>query len=133
MTEPWATNAVPCNGCTLCCRNDLIVLHPDEGDDPSQYETVAITNPLTGKGALALNTKPNGECTYLGPNGCTIYERRPLICREFDCRRMYLRIPRAERRKAVKIGFLSAGVLDAGRKRIGSLSADDIALERSRQ
>ena len=33
--------AVPCNGCKLCCQNDLILVHP-EHDDVTQYQTVPV-------------------------------------------------------------------------------------------
>lgn len=72
---------VPCNGCTLCCQNDLLRLLP--GDDPSQYET--MPHPLM-PGQLALAHKPEGSCVYLGSTGCSIHERRPQMCREMDCR-----------------------------------------------
>lgn len=78
---------VPCDGCTACCEHDLIVLHPECGDNPAQFETVRIKHPLTGKRAFALKRKPEGGCIYLERGvGCTIHDRRPTICREFDCR-----------------------------------------------
>jgi Fe-S-cluster containining protein len=35
-----------------------------------------------------LKSKPDGSCVYLGDQGCSIYERRPQMCRAFDCRLM---------------------------------------------
>ena len=43
MSEDRAVN---CAGCTLCCRGDMIMLHPECGDDPSQFETVRARNPI---------------------------------------------------------------------------------------
>jgi hypothetical protein len=39
-------------------------------------------------GALMLAHQPNGDCVYLDRvrGGCSIYERRPLMCRRMDCR-----------------------------------------------
>lgn len=113
--------SVPCNGCTACCRNDLLILHPEMGDDPSTYETMQVTNPLTGSPSFALKHKPEGGCFYLGPDGCTIHDRAPAICREFDCRKLFQRFTRAERRRAVRSGWADKSVFDAGRKRLTSL------------
>ncbi len=52
----------------------------DDKDDASQYET------YSKDGKVYLAKKENDDCVYLGPNGCTIYERRPIVCRSFDCR-----------------------------------------------
>lgn len=113
---------VPCDGCTLCCRNDLIVLHPECGDDASSYETVPVVHPLTGKPAFALRRQANGDCVYLGAAGCTIHDRAPTICREFDCRRQFLQFTRQERRRLVADGLMSREVFAAGRARLGMLA-----------
>ena len=118
---------VPCNGCTLCCENDLLVLHPEMGDDPGAYETMAATNPITGKPCLALKHKPEGGCIYLSPEGCTIWDRAPAICQEFDCRKFYLRLlegsTRAERQKLVRSGLVSKQLMRAARRRLHTLEA----------
>lgn len=74
-------NSVPCNGCTLCCQGDAIRLLPS--DDASQYQTEPHDH---YPGQLMLAHKPNRDCVYLGPTGCTIHERKPTMCREMDCR-----------------------------------------------
>lgn len=79
-----ADASVPCNGCTACCRDQIVVLIEDDGD-PAQWRTV----PLEGakdESVRQLEMKPDGACTYLGEHGCTIYDRRPAMCRTFDCR-----------------------------------------------
>ena len=125
-----ARATVPCNGCIECCRKDLLILHPELGDDPSLYQTMACKHPLTGRPAIALEHKPNGGCVYLGKDGCTIHGRAPAICREFDCRRFYLdlveRTTRQERKKMVSEGMISNRLLKAGRKRLQSLENDPL-------
>ena len=111
---------VPCNGCRACC-SQAVFLFPDEGDDQSQYETVEAVNPLSGKLSRMLRMKPNGDCHYLGTDGCTIYDRIPLMCRVFDCRRWYLKFTRRERRSMTAKGMLSKDIMDAGRARLPSL------------
>lgn len=113
--------SVPCNGCTACCRNDFIALHPECGDDPRQYQCTLQYNPVTKKECWVLDRKEDESCVYLGPNGCTIYDRAPTICREFDCRRMFLLLDRATRRMSIRKGLMSKEVLDAGRKRLHTL------------
>ncbi len=118
---------VPCNGCTACCRNDLIVLHPELGDRAEDYETMVAPFPITGKPVLALKHKPEGGCIYLGEAGCTIHDRAPAICREFDCRRFYLSMTRAERRRLLHQNILDRAVLAAGKARLHTLKKDEAA------
>lgn len=114
--------SVPCNGCTACCKNELLFLHPEMGDKEDSYETQPAFNPVTGKRGVALKQKPNGDCIYLGNTGCTIHDRAPAICKEFDCRRFFLRLgSRVERRKLLKTGLVTKDVYNAGRTRLGSL------------
>lgn len=113
MTE---TVHVPCNGCTLCCRNDMIFLHPEDGDDPSQYITEPVWNPLYKRAGLMLAKKEDGDCIYLGAHGCTIHDRAPVICREFDCGKMFDIFDRPTRRRLVKSGQISADVFAQGRR-----------------
>ncbi|HEY0125004.1 MAG TPA: YkgJ family cysteine cluster protein [Rhizobium sp.] len=117
---------VPCNGCTICCRNELLILHPEMGDVVTSYDYQRVINPITGKPAFALQNKPNGDCIYLGMHGCTIHDRAPAICREFYCRRFFLKAGnRTERKRLVKIGFISKELLEAGRSRLDSLEGSN--------
>ena len=113
--------SVPCGACRACCRSDAVFLHPEMGDDPTLYQTVKTTHPLTGQSAHMLAHKKNGECVYLGEGGCTIHDRAPAICREFDCRRMYLQTPRIDRKRMIREGVFSKAVFDAGRDRLETL------------
>ena len=113
---------VPCGSCTECCKsNQGLFLHPEQGDDVESYEfRVEVDrerNPV-----FLLSTTPDGACVYLGPSGCTIYERRPLLCRSFDCRQHYLILPRQDRDNLVRLGLSSRPVFNAGRARVKTLS-----------
>ncbi len=77
-----------------------------------------------GKPVFLLETT-NGACVYLGPSGCTIYERRPLLCRTFDCRKHYLILPRQDRDNLVQLGLSSRVVFNAGRARLKTLSESE--------
>jgi Fe-S-cluster containining protein len=108
---------VPCNGCTACCRNEQLILHPEEGDDVASYLTRPTIHPIYGTPAVALQQKPNGDCIYLGPSGCSIWERAPGICRAFDCRGfLKMFAGRPAQRRAIKSGLVSKAVLDAAKR-----------------
>jgi Fe-S-cluster containining protein len=111
---------VPCNGCTACCKKELVILHPEGGDVPAHYLTRTIPHPLHGRPVLALLHKDNGDCVYLGEQGCTIYATRPAVCRSFDCRRLWSLLTSRQRREYSKDPVLKTR-LDAGRKRLHTL------------
>lgn len=120
MTYP--RTPVPCNGCRVCCQNELLFLHPEMGDRAEDYDTVPAVNPITGRRGLALRSKPNGECIYLGPGGCTIHDRAPAICKEFDCRRLLRKLGgRPAQRRALKTGMVTKELFDAARARMHTL------------
>jgi hypothetical protein len=119
-----ATVSVPCNGCTLCCRRDLIVLKVSLGDDPALYDCV----PLDPKdlGPLAALQPPedsrwrlrqvNERCVYATPDGCRIHDRAPVVCREFDCRRMVRLLPASALKGLVRQGAYNGDVVKRGRE-----------------
>jgi len=115
---------VPCGACTKCCNsNQGLYLHPEQGDDVGSYQVRVLANEANGGLIYLLATKENGSCVYLGETGCTIYERRPLLCRSFDCRKHYLILPRQDRDNLVRLGLSSREVFNAGRVRVKTLSA----------
>lgn len=99
MSERGKTNVVPCGTCTLCCRGEVIILHPEDGDRAEDFKTQQIWHPLYNKEVTALQRKADGDtCIYLAEpvGGCTIWERRPAICRSFDCRKFAKRFTRRQ-------------------------------------
>lgn len=114
--------SVPCNGCTACCKRELIGLYPEQGDLAERYETVDAVNPLTGRPFKALAQKPDGDCVYLTERGCSIHDKRPAICRAFDCRRFVRDLgTRADRRRAIKARQIDPAIVEAGLTRMSSL------------
>lgn len=99
-----------------CCRSDLIILHPEQGDDAGAYDTVDVTNPLTGEKVQALRRKPDGSCIYLSDGRCSIHGRHPVICRAFDCGRMFDAWDAKKRMKFVRAGWLTRRIIRQGRK-----------------
>lgn len=73
-----------CTGCNQCCHGP-VMLHPALGDDYETYQTEQV---FDGEGRVVgrkLKQAPSGRCVYLA-EGCRIYDRRPALCRAFDCR-----------------------------------------------
>ena len=117
---------MPCNACTECCKsNQGLFLHPEQGDDVESYRHHVLTNQATGNPVFVLAANSNGQCVYLGASGCTIYDRRPLLCRSFDCRKHYLILPRMDRDNLVTLRLSSRAVFNAGRARLKSLSSGE--------
>lgn len=99
---------VPCGDCTLCCRNwDMLRLLP--GDDPKEYEVVPHPRDMA---QFMLKHQDNGDCIYLDrEKGCTIHDRRPLMCREMDCRVFFNTVTKKAAQE-----MRIAGVWDRGRE-----------------
>lgn len=121
-----AQTEVPCNGCTECCKtHQLLVLQPQQGDDVQSYRFQILEDRNSTKPVFVLASDEKGRCVYLGDSGCTIYARRPFLCRSFDCRKHYLILPRQDRDNLVRHGLSSRAVFNAGRKRIQTLSPEE--------
>lgn len=105
------TKFVPCNGCTLCCKGDLIRL--TENDNPEEY----LTEPHPRlPGALILAHKSNGDCVYLVENGCSIHGKAPELCRAADCRTIALKYDFNTAMKLHSTGAINILVWDKGRE-----------------
>jgi len=71
-----------CGGCTLCCQRQVVPMIKGI-DRTSSYECTRR------EGQWVLRWKTNGDCIYLDrEKGCTIWPRRPAVCRGFDCRQV---------------------------------------------
>lgn len=104
-------DAIPCDGCTLCCHNDMVRLLP--GDDKFEYETEP--HPVLA-GERMLAHKANGDCLYLGDKGCSIHDHKPQMCREMDCRILAQEITWTHARKLDKSGRLKIIVWKRGKE-----------------
>jgi len=84
---------VPCGTCTKCCEMLAPYLTPDEissglyplsltQPDPIQL----INNPQVGP-IVTIFKKKEGGCGMFIDGKCSIYDYRPIACRQFDCRK----------------------------------------------
>lgn len=117
---------VPCAGCTACCRGDsAVVVKPELGDDIDQLGKVNMRfERVSGRIRLVLKRQPNGDCTFLRNGACSIYERRPAVCRHFDCRRVMVGLSRSERRELTRLGLFPKEVVNAAMDRMGTLKME---------
>jgi Fe-S-cluster containining protein len=107
---------VSCQGCTACCRQQIVVLSKADEPNLAAYDYREV-------GSLrVLNTRPDGACIHLGASGCTIYDRRPIICQHYDCRKHFQSLSAGERKR-----FAGGAMGEAARKRLASLDAGDFA------
>jgi uncharacterized protein len=102
--------ALDCAGCTACCRGDRISLTVE--DDPSQYDTVVDGDRLVLR-------RVNGNCVYLGAEGCTIHGRAPALCKAFDCR-LYFQMKSRQVRRAMTRQNPRSGEIFAAAKARGA-------------
>jgi len=84
---------VPCGTCAKCCEMLAPYLTPDElssglyplsltQPDPAQL----IHNPQVGP-IVTIFKKKEGGCGMFIDGKCSIYDYRPIACRQFDCRK----------------------------------------------
>ncbi|MEJ0023503.1 MAG: YkgJ family cysteine cluster protein [Alphaproteobacteria bacterium] len=115
---------MPCDGCTLCCKNDQIILRPEDGDDLDFYDWEPIASALyPGQSSPALKRDPaTGNCVYLRDSGCSIHERAPAICRRFHCARTYKALAQlsdeARKRLWRRGDVLETALVERGRNRL---------------
>ena len=103
-----------------CCHGDAVRLL--DSDDLSKYQTEP--HPYMPK-VLVVAHKPNGDCLYLGDEGCTIHDTKPQMCREMDCRRITLAITWSQARKMAARGALRMDVWRRGKELIARLERID--------
>lgn len=110
-TDP-VERSVPCGVCTICCQGDAVFIHPEMGDRSEDYKTQKLGD------RLILTQKPNGDCIYLErKKGCTIWEKRPGVCRELDCADFFRKLSSRERSELVRKGLLTKRILNAAKRR----------------
>jgi len=76
---------VPCGSCFDCCSK-LSPYLTEEEFLSGKYNYTFLRVDGFDKPVIAVPKAEHGGCMYLVNNKCTIYERRPKSCRQFDCR-----------------------------------------------
>lgn len=72
----------PCATCTgSCCRQPWAI--PVTAEEAQRLGAVEYTD-ADGWRYVGHLQKRGGACVFLGPDGCSVYERRPEACRQLD-------------------------------------------------
>lgn len=69
-----------CVGCGLCCDGTLHGAATVQADDEAAVEAAGLEISSKGKGRVFLQPCPRFSC-----GSCTIYEKRPGVCRTYSC------------------------------------------------
>ncbi len=73
-----------CRACSRCCRGKVILVGPHEILGMSRVLRISTTELIsryTEHGGTALRTAEDDSCVFVGPDGCRVHARRPLVCR----------------------------------------------------
>ena len=83
-----AGSRVPCGECTGCCTSSYsIEVRPTDGAALQDIPAKSLfRSTLSGSGNWTVRPNPDGACPMLSCGKCTIYERRPQTCLDYDCR-----------------------------------------------
>lgn len=123
-------SVVPCGSCHACCHSPVEV-QPQFGDDPDLYElAISVDSSAPNRHTMiTLNRKPDGSCYALKNGRCSIWDKRPMICRGFDCRKLFVMHTKEERRTLVALKYFKQAIFDAGKKRLPTLAgAEELRL-----
>lgn len=93
ITTDEPISDVPCGSCTKCCEILTPYLTPEEinsGKYPISLTAPSEDIKTFDKDAgpvITMFKKQDGGCAMLVDGKCSIYDDRPLACRQFDCRK----------------------------------------------
>jgi Fe-S-cluster containining protein len=78
---------VPCGDCNACCRGSYFIEVALTEADPLSVIDERLLFPAPGRSdTLVLGFDDRGRCPMLKDQACSIYDRRPVTCRTYDCR-----------------------------------------------
>ncbi len=79
---------VHCGECKACCTSSYFIhIRPEENQTLARInKKLLFPAPGLPKGNVLLGYDQNGRCPMLIDGRCSIYEHRPLTCRNYDCR-----------------------------------------------
>ena len=79
---------VPCGSCVGCCVSSYHI--PIRPEDAAAREVIPkellVAAPGQPEGHLMMGYMDDGTCPMLRVGQCSIYDRRPQTCRDYDCR-----------------------------------------------
>jgi Fe-S-cluster containining protein len=105
---------VPCAGCNACCKSGYKV-------DLTPEEAGRLPHVLDNDGVPILPRRGDGSCALLKDEKCSVYEKRPVSCRKYDCRAMGL--TGIATNELLRAGFVPWGVYANGWDEVDMLIA----------
>lgn len=110
-------SAINCNGCTSCCKRDMVILGPTDNRAAFKWHNEW----RNGIRFDVLDRKNNGDCVYLEQAGCGIHGHAPAICRRMDCRELYRGTTPEQRERRVRQNPQMIHIYTAGAERMHTL------------
>lgn len=92
ITSDEPISDVPCGTCSFCCKLTPYLTPEEIASGKYPLSLIQPTpdnirdNPDVGP-IVTIYRKPSGGCGMFIDGKCSIYEDRPLSCRQFDCRK----------------------------------------------
>ena len=83
---------VPCGSCSFCCEKLSPFLSPEEissGIYPVSFVNPPENSGFYGPAVVLFRNHETGGCGMFKDGKCTIYDKRPKACRQFDCRKQH--------------------------------------------
>lgn len=79
---------VDCSECAACCSSSYFIhIRPEETQTLRRIKkSFLVAAPGLPRGHVVLGYDRNGLCPILKDGKCSIFEHRPLTCRNYDCR-----------------------------------------------
>ena len=79
---------VHCGECNACCKSSYFIhIRPEETQTLARIpKELLFAAPGLPKGNVLLGYDEHGRCPMLIDDKCSIYEHRPITCRNYDCR-----------------------------------------------
>ena len=100
MDERAPLPPLVCGTCSACCHKPPALL---ADEDPTSFSATRRWNSATKNWDFQLPAAPDGSCIFRHPtSGCLIYDGRPSLCRQFDCRKWFRAFSRSRRHELAR-------------------------------
>ena len=108
-------NEVPCGDCFLCCTKGGIKLKPEDYAESGKPRFIVMPNLLGDSHELGHR---EGMCVYLHEGQCAIHNDKPVVCKEFDCRKLSVMFSKVQINELVAEGFNGVDYWERGKELI---------------
>jgi len=81
-----------CSGCGSCCKNILLMIYNDTITDEATFIDIQKNNAFYKNLEITGSNSSNEltfKCNLLKENNCSVYKKRPLLCRNYPSVKMF--------------------------------------------